>query len=63
MSHFQLVYVTNVILPINPSLLVMKLWKDANEEPNDVTRRINQIIKVHKNRVEVDDNLQKYRII
>ena len=32
-----------------------------NEELNDVTRRINQIIKVQKNRVEVDDKLQKYQ--
>jgi hypothetical protein len=39
----------------------MKLWHDANEELNDVTRRINQIIKVQKNRVEVDDKLQKYQ--
>jgi hypothetical protein len=32
----------------------------VNEEPNDVTRRINQIIEVKKNRVEVNDKLQKY---
>lgn len=41
MSHFQLVYGTDVILPINLALPVMKLWQDANEEPNDVTRRMN----------------------
>jgi hypothetical protein len=39
----------------------MKLWEDTNEEPNDVTRRMNQIIKVQQNRVEVDDKLQKYQ--
>jgi hypothetical protein len=61
MSHFQLVDGTDVIFPINLSLPVMKLWKDANEELNDVTRRINQIIEVHKNIVEVDDKLQKYQ--
>jgi hypothetical protein len=61
MSHFQLVYRINVILPINLSLPVMKLWHDANEEPNDITRRINQIIEVQQNIVEVDDKLQKYQ--
>jgi hypothetical protein len=61
MSPFQLVYGTDVVLPINLSLPVMKLWKDANEEPNDVTRRINQIIEVQQNRAEVDDKLQKYQ--
>jgi hypothetical protein len=55
MSPFQLVYGTDVILHINLALHVMKLWQDANEEPNDVTRRINQIIEVQQNRVEVDE--------
>jgi hypothetical protein len=59
MSPFQLVYGTDVIPPINLSLPVMKLWKDVNEELNDLTRRINQIIEVQQNRVEVDDKLQK----
>jgi hypothetical protein len=61
MSPFQMVYGTDVVLPINLSLPVMKLWKDANEELNDVTRRINQIIEVQQNRAEVDDRLQKYQ--
>jgi hypothetical protein len=33
----------------------------VNEELNDVTRRINQIIEVQQNKVEVDDKLQKYQ--
>jgi hypothetical protein len=61
MSPFQLVYGTDIILPINLSLPVMKLWQDANKYPNDVTRRINQIIEVQQNSVEVDDKLQKYQ--
>ena len=44
MSLFQLFYGTYVILPINITLPMMKLWQDANEEPNDLTRRINQLI-------------------
>jgi hypothetical protein len=61
MSPFQLVYGTYVILPINLALPVIKLWQDVNEEPNDLTRRINQIIEVQQNRGEVDDKLQKYQ--
>jgi len=45
-SPFQMVYMTNVVLPINLVLPIMKLWQDEKEEPNHVTRRINQLIKV-----------------
>jgi len=45
-SPFHMVYGTDVVLEINLSLPVMKLWQDSNEEPNDVTRRINQLGKV-----------------
>ena len=61
MPPFQMVYGTDVVLPINLSLPVMKLWQDENEEPNDVMRRINQIIEVQQNRAEVDVRLQKYQ--
>jgi transposase InsO family protein len=57
MSPFQMVYGTNIVLPINLALPVMKLWQDAKEDPNDVTRRANQIIEVQQNRAEVDDKL------
>jgi hypothetical protein len=45
-SPFQMGYGTDVVLPINLALPVMKLWQDQNEEPNHVTRRINQLIEV-----------------
>ena len=61
MPPFQMVYGTDVVLPINISLPIMKLWQDANEELNDITTRINQLIKVQQNRVEVDEKLQKYQ--
>jgi hypothetical protein len=61
MSPFQMVYGTDVVLPINLSLPVMNLWQDENEESNDVTRRINQIIEVQQNRAEIDDRHQKYQ--
>ena len=40
-SPFQMVYGTDVVLPINLVLPLMKLWQDEKEEPNHVTRRIN----------------------
>jgi hypothetical protein len=51
----------DVILPINLSLPVMKLWQDANKEQNDITRRINLLIEVEQNRAKVDDKLQRYQ--
>jgi hypothetical protein len=40
---------------------MMKLWKDENQDPNNVTIRINKIIEVHQNRAEADDKIQKYQ--
>jgi hypothetical protein len=45
MSPFQLIYRLDVILPINLALPVLKLWQDIGEEPNDFTRRMNQLIE------------------
>ena len=61
MSPFQMVYVTDIVLPINLALPVIKLWQEMNEDPNDVMRRINQIIEFQQNRAEVDVRLQKYQ--
>jgi hypothetical protein len=55
-----MVYGTDVILPINLALPVMKLWQDFNEEPNDITERINQLVEVQQNRAEVNERLQRY---
>jgi hypothetical protein len=55
-----MVYGTEAVLPINLALPVIKLWQDHNEEPNHVTRRINQMIEVQELRVEVDEKMQKY---
>jgi hypothetical protein len=60
-SPFQMVYGTGVVLPINLALPLMKLWQDEKEEPNHITRRINQLIEVQQHRVEVDEILQKYQ--
>jgi len=59
-SPFQMVYGTDVVLPINLALPVMKLWQDEKEEPNPLTRRINQLIEVQQHRAVMDEKLQKY---
>jgi RNAse (barnase) inhibitor barstar len=56
-----MVYGTDIVLPINLTLPMMKLWQDLKEETNDVTRRVNQLIEVQQNRAEVDEKLQKYQ--
>jgi hypothetical protein len=60
-SPFQMVYGTDVVLPINLALPVMKLWQDQNEEPNPMTRRINQLIEVQQHRDVIDKKMQKYQ--
>jgi hypothetical protein len=61
MSPFQMVYCIDVVLPRNLALPMMKLWQDANEEPNDVTRRIKQLVEVQQNNAEVDEKIQRYQ--
>jgi hypothetical protein len=60
-SPFQMVYRTDIVLPINLVLPIMKLWQDEKEEPNHVTRRINQLIEVQQHRAKVAERLQKYQ--
>jgi hypothetical protein len=60
-SPFQMVYGTDVVLPINLVIPVMKLWQDEKEEPNPVTRRINQLIEVQQHRAEVLKILRQLR--
>jgi hypothetical protein len=61
MSPFQMVYSIDMVLPINIALPMMKLWQDMKEELNSVTKRINQLVEVQQNRVEVDEKLQRYQ--
>jgi hypothetical protein len=56
-----MVYGTDVVLPINLALPLMKIWKYEKEEPNHFTRTINQLIELQQHRVKVDKILQKYQ--
>jgi len=39
---------------------VLKFFQDSTHEPNDFSRRINQIIELNENRDEVQYKLKKY---
>jgi hypothetical protein len=58
MSPYQLVYGTEAIFPISLGVPVMKLLQEAQEEPNDVQRRINQMIHLMQSREEVYNKTQ-----
>jgi len=60
-SPFQLIYGNDVVLPINIALHVMKLLQDVEEEPHDLTRRMNQLIEVKQTREQVNEKFQEYQ--
>jgi hypothetical protein len=58
MSPYQLVYGTEAIFPLSLGVPVMKLLQEAQVEPNDVQRRINQMIHLMQSREEVYNKTQ-----
>ena len=46
-SHFQIVYGTDAIMPMQLALPVMKFIQDEIEEPNSIQRRMLQLIEKH----------------
>jgi hypothetical protein len=58
MSPYQLVYGIEAIFPLSLGVLVMKLLQETQEEPNDVQRRINQMIHLMQSREEVYNRTQ-----
>lgn len=58
MSPFQLVYGFDVVFPIYLGVPIMKLLQEAEVEPNDMQRRINQMIQLQEIREEVYNNTQ-----
>jgi hypothetical protein len=41
--------------------LVLKLFHEVNEEPNDLTRRMNQLVEIQQVRDQVNENFQEYQ--
>jgi hypothetical protein len=58
MSPYQLVYGTDVVFPTSLGVPVMKLLQEVQVEPNDIQRRINQMIQLQQSREEVYNQTQ-----
>jgi hypothetical protein len=54
-SPFQLVYGTEAIFPSQLALPVAKFFQDCQEEPDDMIRRIHQLVEVQQTREKVMD--------
>jgi hypothetical protein len=61
-SPFQMVYGTNVVFPTQLGLPVLKFMQEELEEPNDIQRRVFQIIEVQKNRENLDQKAVIHQI-
>jgi hypothetical protein len=57
-SPFQLVYGTEVVFPSQLVVPVAKFFQDYLEEPNDMIRRIHQLVEVQQAREQVVDRIQ-----
>jgi hypothetical protein len=51
----------NVTLPINLVFPILKLFQEVNEELNDLTRRMNQLVEVQQVKDQVNENFQEYQ--
>jgi hypothetical protein len=58
MSPYQLVYDTEAIFPPSLGVPVMKLLQEDQADPNDIQRRINQMIQLQQYREEVYNRTQ-----
>ena len=52
-SPFQLVYGKDDIFPTNLAFPVLKFLQESTDEPDDLSRRINQSIELNENRDEI----------
>eukprot|EP00253_Pinus_taeda_P010010 PITA_10010 len=60
-SPFQLIYGKDAIFPTNLAFPVLKFLPYSTDEPNDFSRRINQIIELNEKRDGVQYKLKKYQ--
>jgi hypothetical protein len=52
-SPFQLVYGTEAIFPVQLALPVAKFLQEADSEPNDLTRRIHNLVELQQDREQL----------
>ena len=60
-SPYQLVYGVEVVFPVHLGIPVMKFLQNAQEEPDDMQRRIFEMIESQQSREKVDEKAQLYK--
>ena len=60
-STFQLVYGVEVVLPSQLAIPIAKFFQDYQEEPNDMIRRIHQLVEVQQAREQIVDRIQDHQ--
>ena len=55
-SPFQLVNGTDAVFPVQLGIPVMKFLQNFQEEPNDMQRRIYEMIELQQNREKVEES-------
>ena len=61
LSHFQLVYGTNVVFPIQLGIPVITFLHNSQEEPNDIQRRIFSLTKLQQGCEALAEKAQDYK--
>jgi transposase InsO family protein len=61
LSPFRLVYGAEAIFPSQLAILVAKFFQDYQEEPNDMIRRIHQLVEVQQAREQIVDRIQDHQ--
>jgi hypothetical protein len=60
-SPFQIVYGVDIVFPTQISILVLKFLQEEMEEPNDIKRRIFQIIEAQQKREALNQITEAYQ--
>jgi hypothetical protein len=57
-SPFKLVYGTEAIFPIQLALRVAKFLQEVDSEPNDLTRRIHNLVELQQDREKLLEKIE-----
>ena len=60
-SHFQLVYGVEAIFPSQLALPMEKFFQDYQGEPDDMIRRIQQLVEVQETREKLLDRVHDHQ--
>ena len=60
-SPYELVYGRAAVFPIQLALPVARFMQESQEEPDDMTRRINQLVELEETRSQVNQRLAEYQ--